>query len=735
MRIRYIGTIVLLFFFTILNSTYASQKDSASHVSELNEGLLQLLERAESGGPSADQAAEIIKKRNAHLYDLIQKNPSKAVGLAFSSDILKRLASAFPDSASYLEEQGTWKGDNTCFMIDDPTMTRRQWVHRLKVGDQDLDVNFDGLEPGGLRSGVILKVKGVKVGKRVAGKGEILGESVAAATTCSTSGNQNTVVLLVTFPGISPPSGVTTQTVYDAFFGATGRTVDKYWREASYNQASASGAVYGWYTLNQLYTCDQYDAIRSAAIAAADPDVNFTQYTRLFIIMPNPGSCGWAGLGSLGCWSNSSQDGNFSASVSWELANYFTNRDNAVKLSCHEGGHNLSLHHASTRDFGTETLGPLGTQGTLNEYGDVFNTMGSWNLGHYGAPHKVRLGWLASGSGYQTVTNDGTFTILPIESSSAGLKGLKIQRGTGNNAYLWVEYRQSIGDYDTTLNSNVFQGALIHYEDSFTSSYTHLLDFTPDNVWTDTVLRPGLPWTDAYSNVTLNVQSATSSGLTLNVDFGPVPCVQANPTVTVSPSNPSVYPGNSVNYTVNVKNNDSSGCSSGTFNLSSTLPSGWGSSFSNSSITLSPGANGNVTMTKTAPGGTAVGTYGVNATATSGSYTGTGTANCTVTNPPPPLNVSVSSPAGPFSVRQTVAITATVLSGSNPASGASVTFTMTKANGKTTTKTLTTNSSGKAVWNYKIAQKDPKGQYSVSVTATFNGQNGSSTTPATFTVQ
>jgi hypothetical protein len=315
------------------------------------------------------------------------------------------------------------------------------------------------------------------------------------------------------------------------------------------------------------------------------------------------------------------------------------------------------------------------------------------------------------------------------------LKGLKIQRGTGNNAYLWVEYRQPIGNYDTALSSPVFQGALIHYEDSYTGTYTHLLDFTPDDVWSDTVLRPGLSWTDPYSNVSIAVQTATAAELTLSVNFGTVPCVQANPAVTLNPANPSVYPGNNVNYTVNVRNNDSAGCSAATFQLSSNLPIGWNTGFSSSTITLSPGASGNVTMTKTAPSNAAIGTTGVNATATNGSFSGTGNASCTVTTPPPQLTVAVTAPPGPFRARQTVTITGTVLSGSNPASGASVKFTLTKANGSKTTKTVAANTSGKATWNYKVGTKDPKGPYSVSATATFNGQSGASVTPATFTVQ
>ncbi|MBM3795449.1 MAG: hypothetical protein FJW31_15605 [Acidobacteria bacterium] len=60
--------------------------------------------------------------------------------------------------------------------------------------------------------------------------------------------------------------------------------------------------------------------MRTAAIAAADSAVNFTNFTRVFIVFPNPGSCGWAGLGTLGCGTLSSADGSFQASTSWLLA-------------------------------------------------------------------------------------------------------------------------------------------------------------------------------------------------------------------------------------------------------------------------------------------------------------------------------------------------------------------------------------------------------------------------------
>lgn len=118
------------------------------------------------------------------------------------------------------------------------------------------------------------------------------GADAAAAPACGPRGQQNIAVLLVTFPGIAPPAGVTPASVHSMLFGTSGRSLHGYWNEASYGNVSATGTVLGWYTLNQTYSCNDYYAMRSAAIAAADPDIDFRNYNRLFIIFPNPGSCG-----------------------------------------------------------------------------------------------------------------------------------------------------------------------------------------------------------------------------------------------------------------------------------------------------------------------------------------------------------------------------------------------------------------------------------------------------------
>lgn len=136
----------------------------------------------------------------------------------------------------------------------------------------------------------------------------------------------------------------------------------------------------------------------------------------------------------------------------------------------------------------------------------------------YGAGHKAdQLGWLTADTTFQNVTTSGTYTIQPYELQTPGVRALKIQRGTGNAGYyLWAEYRQPLGDYDTTAlyayqpNGNVFSGALLHYESTVTANIdvrgTYLLDFTiPDTYGCFPALLPGQSWTDPYSDLSLSV--------------------------------------------------------------------------------------------------------------------------------------------------------------------------------------------------------------------------------------
>ncbi len=584
-----------------------------------------------------------------------------------------------------------------------------------------------------------------------------------AQSSCMTTGVQNVIVILATFPGVAPPSNITPQSVHDMFFGAS-PSVNSFWQETSYGTTSATGDVFGWLTLTGTYSgtaCQSLAAVQSDAMsAAAASGANFQNYNRVVVIFPDVLGCGWSGLSSIGCSSLSTPSGTINASSSYLSAAYAS-----VQVATHELGHGLGLSHASSRGFADSggnpiPLGPLASSGTLTEYGDKFSAMSccTGNLGgEYAAPHKAEiLGWLPPNAGYQTVQASGSYTLQPYEILG-GLKAIKVQRGTGNDAWLWIEYRQPDGSYDTPQSSGgafpspvntllvpqPYSGALIHYEDSATGLHSQLINYTPsDSSFFSPALLAGQSWSDPYTNLSLSVLSATSSGLTVAVNYGPTPCTAAAPSVTVSPLNPSIYPGQSAGYAVSVTNNDSSGCSSSTIDLGSTAPSGWFTSLSAPSVTLSPGQSASVTMDKGAPAGTLAGTYAVNLNAATTASSASGTANATVMTPPS-LAVSVSISGASFTRPGTVSITAAVTNGGTSSSGANVTFSLTAPNGASTTQTATTSSNGTAIWNYKLNAKSLTGTYSVVAQAALSSgtkKNATTTqtatsTPLAFTVQ
>ena len=572
--------------------------------------------------------------------------------------------------------------------------------------------------------------------------------SYAQTSSCSTTGVQNVAVLMVVYPGTTIPSYLTPDAVYAAYFGTTPFSLADYWPQASYGKTSVTGNVFGWYTLSSGPSgYPSFDALTQDAVnIAASAGVPIQNYNRLSLVTPDWGG-GWAGLAEMACSSTYTTPSGTSFTVSTSYVNgtnwdtqYSTQQQaisSAAVLIMHELGHNLGMSHSSSRAF-TDTLGnpialgPLGVQGTLQEYNDDFDAMSNGNPGHYDAPHKVEeLNWIAS-TNYAVVQSSGTWTIEPLETSLSptGLKALKIQRGTGNNAWLWVEYRQPIGSYDSSYYRDptympwadqFYSGALIHYEDSFTTSssgHTHLLDFTPTSAYgfVDSALAAGQTWTDPYTNLSISVLGATTSGMTVSVNYGATPCTHSNPNVAITPLDPSTYPGAGAGYTMSVTNNDSSGCSASNFTPLSNQPSGFMSAFSVGSISLNPGKSGTLTMTLTPPPGTVPGTYAVSATAANSSYVGTATGNLTVMSAPS-LTIGVSVSGSSFTPPSTVPIAATVLNGGSPVSGASVTFTVAAPNGSTATQTATTGTSGMATWSYKLNGKSPAGNYSVSAQA------------------
>lgn len=584
----------------------AQQSEASKTVARLNNEILRIYSRSVRGGGDTSairqQAQELLQQREQALTALVDESPEAALDAALPADVAGEVARAFPESAARVERRGSLIGVLEIEVEDNEDLTRHRLIHRLRVGRDRYRMRFSGDSPVA-EAGSLMRVDGMLVGESIVAESASLTTEADAAASCSTTGVQRMAIIKVKFPGTNP--SLPNSTLDGWMFGSSGMTVSNYWDENSYGAAWADGDVYpsgsdAWYTLDREYSCSESDALRDAALQAANGTVNFQNYQRVVIIFPKPSSgCSFAGRASIGCWV-SSPDGN-TISYALQVLTSMGTAQKAVQLTTHEGGHTLGLYHASTVDYGSDAVGPTNSSGTRDEYGDRYSTMGFWNDGHYAAPQKKQLGWLNPTS----VNSAGTFTVVPF-SNTSGVRALDIKRGSSGSQRIWLEYRRQLGEFNTATPAYPGNGALLHLGNGNSNSL--LLDFTPTSAgdFLDATLESGQTWNDPYSDLSIKIGSATNSGLQVTVSYGTTPTCSTNPpTISVSPSSKSTnYPA-AANYTVSVTNNDSSACGSSSYTMTSkalyngSVTSEVSTSVANPVLTVAPGATGSTTLVAT----------------------------------------------------------------------------------------------------------------------------------------
>jgi uncharacterized protein (TIGR03437 family) len=454
----------------------------------------------------------------------------------------------------------------------------------MDTGSERLNVHFAGDSPP-LASGDVVKIQGTRFGSQIDADAAVV-ESHASASTCSPIGEHKIAIILIEFPGVPfPTSVVTPAELHEMYFSTTQMSLDAYWREASYGQTSASGDVFGPFKLDRNYDffTQQPDG-QQAAINAADSNVDFSIYNYVVVIWPLPGVSGWGGRATVSCLTlNSPSKGQIVGTETIMGIGTRQPYSSMVSIAAHEGGHTLGFNHASSLDFAPLVLGPPGTDGVHQEYGDRFSVMGAGEGGpivaHYNAPEKSKVGWLDSSS-ILNVETDGSFVVKPLESTT-GTRALRVRRGPGTDKWLWLEYRQPIG-YDAgiaAVSSQPFSGALIHYEDPLLEpSHTYLLNFTPatPHDFSDPALAVGQIWSDAYSPLSIRIDSANPSGMGVSVSYR-TPCTTLNPT----------------------GRNHGSGAETGTFAISAPAGCSWTAVSTADWIAVTAGATGTGTGTVT----------------------------------------------------------------------------------------------------------------------------------------
>jgi hypothetical protein len=82
----------------------------------------------------------------------------------------------------------------------------------------------------------------------------------------------------------------------------------------------------------------------------------------------------------------------------------------------------------------------------------------------------------------------------------------------------------------------VLNGVVIHLGTDTDPNSSYLLDLTPQtDSWDDPALVLGQSFTDANAGIIITPVSMNGSSASVQVTVTPLPCVRANPTVTVSP--------------------------------------------------------------------------------------------------------------------------------------------------------------------------------------------------------
>ena len=364
----------------------------AERITKLNQELLGTLPesgRAFSLQSSDNQLRSLIEQRREALEELAGLDADKALALALPEEQLKRLRLAYPELAGELESRGEWQGAMEYWIADDFESGTSWPVYLLDLEPEGVEVSFASSEPPGLATGDLVRVRGLKIGLRVAASESFIVAPAAETIGCSTTGEQRIAVIMVAYPD-EPVPDVSPREIRNSFFSNSRTSVAGYWREASYGKTYATGDVFGWFILPRAYSSEEDLAgFSGAAIEAADEQVDFTEYNRIFIIAPKEegGNRGSA----IGCLTQTSPSGGtFTASRSF----LFTKDGEHLDLvGVHESGHNMGLQHASSLDFRRITLGLTGETGGHTEYGDFFSVMGG-SFGHYSARHKLQIGWL-----------------------------------------------------------------------------------------------------------------------------------------------------------------------------------------------------------------------------------------------------------------------------------------------------------------------------------------------------
>ncbi len=665
---------------------------------------------------SLNSISALIATRNAALVGEMSKNAKAAQALLLPPGLVKKLP---PEIAFLLEHEETVTGQ---IVIDEThDFVRGTYEEQLSITtDDDNDYQLFLADQKDLTAGARVKIKGTIVeGAILAGESQDVVELSGAITSSPTMPKKVAVVIFNFSNDTRIP--LTNDAAKTTMFSQTSSSANKWHLENSYGQVSivgkadVNGDVFGPYTIpntNDATYCnsnsnsslsykaptDWGTAARNAATAAGH---DMSGYDVIVHVFPTVSGCSWGGF------AKSSSINGVTTRYNWINggSNY------TVRILSHELGHVFKPHHAGTYrckdNAGIATA--ISTSCVHDTYGDMFDTMGgaSGTYRQMSAIHKYQMGVLPLAQ-IKTISTSGTYTLLPIEHDNVinnAYQGIRIPRtkttsSTGVTSvldYYDIEYRQPYG-YDNFLATDpVANGVTIRISPCTTavtciadsnsannSGKTLLIDTTPTtSVFTDAALTAGKTFSDTAKGITIRTVSVSTTSAVVDIQMPNTPvCTSGQPNVSMSPITQTGTSGTKLSYSVSITNTDTSPCSSDTFSITRSIPSGWSSTLSASSISIAPGSTGKITLDVTSASSATDGSYPVNVsingakTGHSGQLAGSYVVYNPIVVPPPtgtttPPTATTTPPTATTtpSVADTTAPTVTFLA---PANGLTV---------------------------------------------------------------
>ncbi|KAL4421679.1 hypothetical protein ABPG77_001220 [Micractinium sp. CCAP 211/92] len=246
---------------------------------------------------------------------------------------------------------------------------------------------------------------------------------------------------------------------------------------------------------------DDFNGYADAADEALrQKGVNLDAYKHRVYLLP-PSSCGFVGLGYVGC------DGSFDCRV-WIGADFWATPAAIV----HELGHNLYLAHA----------GAMTSAGVYDEYADMSGTMGYCCADRCpNTPHAWQLGWITAQQINGSAIKPGQTLTFNINSQAVSRQtGLRITGLDGSDP-LFVGYRTKAGG-DTPAPADIAGASIsagrLHL---YTAAIANTFDPKPTS-WMGSVSN-GSAWEHPTAGLVVRLRSvsSTSAVVTLCRKAGP----------------------------------------------------------------------------------------------------------------------------------------------------------------------------------------------------------------------